>query len=768
MSRFLLILATCAIVVPTAAAQFDVDGVNAALLLQETTPSVADPIDHDVEVTVPGLFEIEIQSGMNPQVGLILLSSPMDPTTGGVNPTPWGGSIDIGGPNFTGISVIGDGIGFSQGPLDGFFVTDDGFPPQAIPPKFQLAITANAGLAATRGALQAIVSDPTAGPLGLDNTEAVDANFVSGQKLVVNPTSTTSAQVPFLPGQVFNFHGVSYTEVFINANGYINFVNNTGVNSGGFTIDAVSFVNAEPAIAGFMADWENTTAPEGILYEESGNHARIAWGDPVAQPGGIRHFFGSDSNNFEIRLELQDVNGANPQDGEFTIDLITIDPTATQQNGDGLIGHTPGGGMIVGGAADIDLHGMQATSPGFAMIEEHNATGANASVLGYDGAGSQRAYNSIHSWNTQSVTFTPAPGFTIPGDAGYSSVGSALPPDDVTGTLPTGLDVAGGQMVTIIGKFYGFNDAMGNGGSVTFDPNGTPLTPLIVGILDSTGTVQPALPHNPAMSPFRDAEGLVIITPMFASTGTVDMKVDFNSGFSYTIPVSIVTGSQILTSYTLPNGGTVNHPLTNTIDYYGVQYTSLNICAHGYVTFASQVSDFSESMPEFFAGWQSPPTTTPEPGVAVIWSDLNRNNAQAVFEVVEDTLMNTTMVNFKNQTHWDTFNPAGDASVTFNALGPNSLTFDHSAFIPDSNPSGNTHSVIVGFTNGDDQSGPSTDLTNNMGTGILGVLGTYLSATAPDSVGERFNAGAALPPMPFTALDQGNGMSVPFGTWTIF
>lgn len=755
----------------TATAQFDMNGPNAEMTLQEVVPSVVDPANHNVDILVPGVFDMRINTNANPNIGLILLMSTLDPAGGNVFPTPWGGSLDIGSPGASpgGIVPIGDGIGLSVGPLDPFYGSNAGNALAGTPPQFILNLAANSSLAGTRMAFQAIVADPTQPPFSLDNTEAADANFRAGQVMTLTGLNfSTPAQIPFVSGNVFNFHGVSYTQLWVNNKGFVSFGGATSVPSGGYTIDTLNWLNSEPSIAAFMADWENAVAPEGLLYEEIGTSVRIAWGDPSSNPSGLSHYYGSDINRFEILLELQDPSFSNPNDGQFSVNLINIDPTATQQNGDGMLGHTPGGIAISGGAVNGDLHAPTTVGPGMAQIEEHNATGQNASIVGFDGIGTPRHYNSMHSWNGQSVTFTPTPYLLIPGDQGYSSVASAPAAPDAVGISPTGLDLAGIQVVHLIGKFNGFNDPSGLGGTVIFDPTGAALPGMVVGILDGSGQLAPAVPNTPSTSPFRDGEGLEIITPTFAGVGTIDCQVNFFSGETFTFPVTIVQANQLLTSYTFTNSQTHALSAGQTIDYYGTTYTDLHISQHGYITFGSANSDFSESMPEFFAGWQAAPTITPRPGVAVAWSDLNNFGTSPNWEVVEDSVTGTTEVRFLNQTYWDGGASAGDFSVTFGSFGPGSLTLDHTNFLAEPAPGGaNAHDVIVGVTNGDSTVGTDVDLSNGAGTGFSGVVGSYLGLTGPESIGELIPVGIQPTMTVWSFIDAGDGVTIPFGTWTI-
>ncbi|MCA9321227.1 MAG: hypothetical protein KDB53_10860, partial [Planctomycetes bacterium] len=635
----------------TATAQFDQNGPNAVLTLQGVVPSVADPIDHDVAVQVPGRMEMNIATNANLGMPLLLIASPLDPMPGGnVFPVPWGGSVDIGSPGATlpqNVIVIGDGLSLSAGPLDIFFASNQGSPALGRPPEFVLTLAVGNALGGARLAFQALVQDPSSAPFNLDNTEAVDANFVNGQTVVVNPTASNGAQVPFLAGKTFSFHGVSYSDVWLNSSGFLNFGGGSSLPSGGFTIDAMAFTAAEPAIALFMADWDSNfggSVDNSIVLEEIGNTVRIAFGDPAYQVGGtlLSHFGGSDMNRFEATLELQDAMQTNPNAGRFSINIIQSDPTASVQNGSGLIGHTPGGLAIVSGAFDTDLHQPQTAMANVAMIEEHNNNNSNASTLGWDGLGSLRAYNWFHSWSGHRVDFVPVPPLAIPGDLGYTSTASALPADDLRGTVPASLDVNGNQLITVVGKFHGFYSAAGVPGTVVFDPNGLALPAAVVGLIDNTLSTPASLPNPANSGPFRDFEGLQVLTPVFPATGTYTMQANFMNGTSLTVPVTVSNGGVTVTTYSTLNTSSAGtsalhqHVLQSPVTFYGQTYTSLWIAGHGYVTFGTGVSDFSESINEFFAGWQPTPTVNARPGVAVFWSDLNRNDANSMAVVTED------------------------------------------------------------------------------------------------------------------------------------
>ena len=229
----------------------------------------------------------------------------------------------------------------------------------------------------------------------------------------------------FLPGNNFEFHGQIYSSVWVADNGFISFGASPSVTNGGFSIDTLSWRDAEPSIAVALADWSWAAGGpnDGIVFEEIGlgNTLRIAWGDPLGATGsGISHFGDTDSNRFEVLLQMTGGLVPNPAAGTFEVDVLALDPFALTQPGDGVIGHTPGGATLLGGLADVDLHATQVSGPDEAQFEEHDATGGNASVAGYDGSGGRRAYSNLRSWGGGEISFTPGPA-PIAGATGYAS-----------------------------------------------------------------------------------------------------------------------------------------------------------------------------------------------------------------------------------------------------------------------------------------------------------------------------------------------------------
>jgi hypothetical protein len=761
-----------------ALAQLDQDGPNAILRINDLNASSVDPIDHDITLFVPSTLQIRVSSNANPQQPLIFLLSDQE-IVGPTFITPWGGSIDIGTQTTglpTNVSVIGDGINGSTGtPLDFFMATDGGDPANMIAPTFRFDVSLLATLDGGRVATQFIVADPTT-PGNLDNTQAVDMNFEAGQNLLLNPQATGQTPISFLPGKVFNFHGQTFSDIYVSSKGFVSFGASMNYPGANFSNDTPLLTSQAPMISPFAADWDNGSAASAIVYNETGNEVRVAWGDPSVGTG-VSHFNGSDQNRFEVVIQLDDGTGSNPRNGEFEIRVIQTDPSATTQNGDGILGHSPGT-TLVAAARDIDLHGSNVGLVNEAMIEEHDRTGTNT-VSGYDGMGARRAYNNFHNWNATNILFQPTPFAMVPGDAGYVST-APVAPDDVQGFNQSSLDVAGFEIVTLVGKFAGFNDAAGMGGSVTFDPAGMALQGTILGIKDGTNTLIPALPNTPSSSPFRDGEGLDIVTPDFATAGIapgpIQVQVDFDSGASFTFTANIAASGQTFTSYPIASkdsNDNFTHALTGTtVDLYGVSYNTIHINQHGYVNLGGPVRNFNESLVDFYQGIPGSGGNVGGPSVAVVWSDMiSSGNSAAVFEVTEDSFLNTVKVDFRNQDHWASMNPAGDYSVTFGALGQNSLSFDHTGFIPDPFTGTPLHNVVIGITDGDTAAGADTNFSNGVGTGLSGAIGAgYVTPTGsePDSFAELIPRGANPMLGIWSALDLGNGLAIPFGAWSLF
>ncbi len=766
-----------------AAQQLDVNGPNAVQKLQGKIASIEDPVGHAVEVTLPGTFVLNVTSGANPFAGISTIMSTTAPTAG-VLPTPWGGSIDLGvwDPNvvITQITVLGDGITYTgiSPVLDQFWRTDGGDPANGIAPQFTFSLSVTPALlpqgeTLTTRTFQSIVADPTNAPFNLDNTEVGQANFRFGQEAVLLTGEDGFVTVDFLPGSTFNFHGQTYSQVHVHANGYVTFGGPGTLPDGGANNDHQAWLSDRPAIAALLTDWSPNAHDmnDGVFYEERGSLVRIAWGDPRAQSlGGISHATDTDSNQFEIILELD--NGLNPNEGRFAINFTGLDLNAQVGLGRGLLGHTPGGMALLGGAWDTDLRSQsQAAGPGTAQIEEHDPDGSNASNLGWDGMGQLRIYNNLTlNWDGALLIFDPQATTGITGSAGYVSTPPAfLPPDDVQNLSIVPLANEGNELLFISGSFFGF-DPMGTGAaSVVFDPQGAmggPFPATLINIGDSTGQCGPLSTANPQPSQSRDGQVLVVLTPFFGgAAGTYDMQVSFASGFVKTVPAQVGAPTLFYASYLQNDDDYVTHNLSVPVTLYGQTHNTLHVGSNGYVTFAAGANINSGGVFSMNSGYGTPGN----PSVAALFTDLNPLGmaGPSTYEILEDATLGTVQVVFRYMYYWTTNEPAGTVVITFGDNGPNCFSLDLTGVMP---TVAGTQDVCFGVSNGD-LSTPLTDLSNGMGTGLFNLLpaggGTgYLSAAPGDSVAECFPRNLPLPftqPIQFT--DQAT--SAPWGLWFI-
>ena len=754
---------------------FDVNGPNANLTIQGQVPSAANAMTHDVAVPVSGTLDLKITTGNNGGVGLIFLGSAIDPTGAIVPGVPWGGSIDIGSPSGGGVAnvvPIGDGIGLSVNPVsDLFFASNNGNPNLNSPPQFVLSFAVGSVLAGSAIAFQSIVFDPSNPPFNLDNTEVGDANFVDGQVLNLSMGVDGSATVQFLAPNVFNFHGQTYTNINVAANGYVTFGAPTTLNPHSFGIfhnDSLGWVNAEPSISTQLSHWNprSNSIFDGVLYEELGNQVRVSWGDPLTQSaGGMRHQGEADSNLFELYLVLDD--GVDPLEGEFEISSLNLDPTAITEFGNGIMGHTPGGVAVTGGIYDVHLRSFaQVAGPNEAQIEEHDFDGQFISRAGYDGLGTKRNYNNVTTnWNSAAVRFIPQTS-VIAGDGGYSSVPlGGAEPADVTGLDVTGMQSQGGEAIIIAGSFHTFSPT--GLGTVQVEDVLNPGVALpgtvVSGVLDDAGVsgvaaIANASPMDPTtlQKEVRDAQGVVFTTPPMFGIANVQVIVNFESGETFNVgPIPVTSTGITFTSYTLSDCGDVNHPLTVPVSWYGVNRTSLFINANGYITFDIGSDNFTADGPTFFGGIGQPNN----PAVAVMWCDLNFGGATsgATYEVTEDSINNTVEVKFANQNHWNSGEFAGTVTATFNpSLGVGSVTLDYTNYVPATTE---TQNLGTGITDGDILTGTDTDHSNGLGTGLSSQLSLLVDGvgTGPNSHLELIPPNAALSAV-FNWADQtGNG-----------
>ncbi|MCA9320556.1 MAG: hypothetical protein KDB53_07465 [Planctomycetes bacterium] len=265
-SKILIIVGLMAVMVIPATAQFDVNGPSAALSIQGKVASTEDPANHDIFIAVPGTMNMHVDTAANPDQGVIMIGSVLQPTPGVLGGLPWGGSLDLGAPAAGTISnafLIGDGVSLSNNPfLDPFFRSDSAG-------DFDFDVSLVGSLNGLRFAVQCIVQDPTNPPFLFDNTEVADLNFTQGQQIVVMTGDDGQLELPFLASGGFNFHGANYSSVWIEGNGNINFGGQNVHAAGGFYVEGNNaWVTSLPGIAANRSDFDPAAylATEGVLF----------------------------------------------------------------------------------------------------------------------------------------------------------------------------------------------------------------------------------------------------------------------------------------------------------------------------------------------------------------------------------------------------------------------------------------------------------------------------------------------------------------------
>ncbi|HGY89633.1 MAG TPA: hypothetical protein ENK43_00525 [Planctomycetes bacterium] len=763
--RNLLAVALVAALAFPATAQFDTNGPNAAMQVQGQVVGAIDPTNHDAQIVVPGDLSITINTGANIDAGIIMIGSPLQPAAG-ILPTPWGGSLDLGSSPGVGqigsVFLFGDGVGLSNNPfLDPFFRSN-------ASAQFELAVSLVGALVGGTVATQSIVQDAAFPPFFFDNTEVADLNFVTGQQINVQTNDDGQIEVPFLASNGFNFHGVNYTSVWIEGNGDVNFGGQNLHAATGFYVEGnAALMNDLPVICVNRADWNPVanSLTDGVLFEEIGGTARISWGDPFSQSAGaISHFGETDSNLFELRLQLD--TGANPNEGGFQISENFLDPTSAA-GVSGMLGHSPGA-ATVNLASIVDKELRTKTDVGLAgdaQLAEHRS-GNGAADVGWDGAGSSRNYaNLATNWSGGVVDFLPNPALMVTGDQGYVAIPSGpTPADDFTGIDLTTLSDAGNETVVAFGSFHGFEDANGVQGTIILDPNGTVGGPFVaapLGILDGAGVTGALITlPNPQPGPNRDGEALQFVTPPGPlPQGNIDIQITFaGSGVVRTIIASVVAANTVVTSYVQGDDASVTHTLNPgvNITMYGTAYTSFDIGSNGQIVFGPGTGSFQNSEMDLFEGW-NPGTQTPAVGMYA--SDLNQGGvgSGATYDVVEDLVLLTVDVQYNNQIHWGqngSNTPAGSFDALFGANGPGSVTLNYAGFIPDSDPA--PVDGIIGVSWGDlATAGANTSFTPidpmtmaplPTGDGFANVIlgGGYTTTTAPESFAETIPGGTPV------------------------
>ena len=753
--------ALCAVLVAVAAsatAQFDSNGPNAVFTLNGSTASVVDPVGHKVQVSAPGTLAIEVGTGVNPSAPLITLYGP---TNANSFATPWGGNLDLGisnpVPPFipTSIQVMGDGVFFTAGILDAFWHADG-----TAAPSFRFAVAVPGSFAGANGsALQHVVLDPTAPPFNFDNTEAAEPDYFNGQVLSVATGDDGTVNVPLSVGKTFNYYGTSYSDIWINGNAIITFTGPIAFPGVFYAGNTISQLNDVPHISANWSDWNVTQQAPGdaVLFVENGLNATVTWGGSQGSFGttqpGISHFGDTDVAIISASIDLDDGFGGNPNEGRVQCSY-SLDPAAANNN-DAVIGLVAGGGS---GTLNFnqDFHQGVLGGAGDSLLEEHDSTAslpANGRI-GYNGSGARQAYhNGFRKFNGQTLTFVPNPSIITTGDQGYyGSMSAPRPNDAIAGLVPSAADYLGGTIVTITGWFAGFMATGGSPAAVVFDPSGAAINATVFGVFDNSFT-HPLSQANPSNPEWRDNEGLLVVVPANPPfTGFVDVAVTFDDGSTIVIPSAFqyTSPGSFLTTYSaLPDDGPAQTHVLNpavTIVFGGTTYTQMLINPNGFVTFATGSFDFSQTIPEMQNGFRSAAATTPNPGVAIAWHDLNPPGSGGNVTVLEDTAGGTVEVSYNNQTHWNGGGAAGSFSCTFNQPSPGSVTFNHSAYVNSANI---LQGPIIGITCG---------LNNPTPPGL-----THTDVNLVGGVGQGISSGVPYNGSIFQAFGDGNGAAVPNG-----
>ncbi len=137
----------------------------------------------------------------------------------------------------------------------------------------------------------------------------------------------------FGPGGL-SFYGVSYTEIYINSNGFISF----GAPDDAYNIGGMSSISP-PAIAPFFSDVDITSG--GEIYwdiDVASGRITVTWDD-------VQPFGGGTSNDFQV--VITDVGG-----GDFTVEYIYETVTWTTVSGQVAVA-----GMTDGSARDTEFDG---------------------------------------------------------------------------------------------------------------------------------------------------------------------------------------------------------------------------------------------------------------------------------------------------------------------------------------------------------------------------------------------------------------------------
>lgn len=188
------------------------------------------------------------------------------------------------------------------------------------------------------GAFQCAVLDPTT--MGITPTQAHDTTVSScfASILWTSVPDDGSLQVPLTSNA--SFYGTSYTDLYVNSNGYISF----GTGDTDFTDTEAEFLANVPRIA-VWEDWQPNALTSGpTSYGEANDIFTLSFDNCDNWASG------GDSNTFCMSIELD--SGSTP--GAISISMGTMQ-LAAGNDGLPIVGITPGNGISLPNSIDLSL-----------------------------------------------------------------------------------------------------------------------------------------------------------------------------------------------------------------------------------------------------------------------------------------------------------------------------------------------------------------------------------------------------------------------------
>ncbi|MEZ6196900.1 MAG: hypothetical protein R3F20_14420 [Planctomycetota bacterium] len=444
--------------------------------------------------------------------------------------------------------IVADGIfgGSSNPGLDAFFHTDGAG--NFVFPTFPIPVSADGF---SGDGFQAILPDPSLPAPHLRFTQAAHPVYRIGRERQFLTSSDGFSLVDFLPGQTFDFYGVTAaTQVNVFENGLMTFGNQMPT-LGGATVDVLNQLGGDPAIYVNWADWAfasmGPTPLDGIRVYEFGDEIRFAWG---GGPLPFGHANDGDSAFFECVLRLTDPVAPRPDAGAIRFDFVALDPASVSAN-DSVIGVSPGGLTTVT-PPNLDL-GLSRITPvaGAPLLEQSFASSFAASVLP-TASGVLPQYSNGSGWSGRILDVFPPVG-TGPLPDRHVSIASDTRPDDFR-AVRSGFDqisAAGGagQSLELVGWFrYAFDFASLPQVAVVLDATGqffnpTPLNLTAVG-QGPENLLGPTVPVFLPAPGFRSYEQVQVSVPdpaSFLPVGlalpiAVDIDVVFADGTTIRVP----------------------------------------------------------------------------------------------------------------------------------------------------------------------------------------------------------------------------------------